>query len=434
VPADDDRSYRPGWLRLAPFLGRPPALTRRQWRVLGLVTIVSLFEQYDVYLFSLNLKHIQADLGIAESQLGLLGSLVRAGAFLALPVTLAADRLGRRRILLFTILGYTLCTGATAFAPDAATFVVFQVVARVFAAAETVIAVVVIAEEFDAGHRGWGIGALGALHACGAGVAAVAFGFVDVLPGGWRTLYAIGLLPLLLVAYLRRALPETGRFDALARGRGGLARAPAIAPALDLVRRHPRRIAILAVAVVGTELAIAPAVFFAPKYLQDVHGWSPASVAALSFGGGAFAIVGNPLAGWLSDRRGRRPVTAAFTLAVALAIVGFYALPGALAPALWVALIFSMMGTHVTLAAYGAELFSTGVRSTASGVREFCKTAGAVSGLALVSALYGVAGSNWTAIALLCVLAALAPLVVLLSFPETSGRELEEIAPEASGP
>jgi hypothetical protein len=52
LPADD-RSYRPRWLRFAPFLGRPPALTRRQWSVLGLVSIVSLFEQYDVYLFSL---------------------------------------------------------------------------------------------------------------------------------------------------------------------------------------------------------------------------------------------------------------------------------------------------------------------------------------------------------------------------------------------
>ena len=185
---DDDRSYRPRWLRLAPFLGRPPALTRRQWRVLGLVSIVSLFEQYDVYLFSLNLKQIQADLAIAESDLGLLGSFVRAGALLALPLTLAADHFGRRRLLLFTILGYTLCTGATAFAPNAATFVVFQFLARVFAAAETVIAIVVIAEEFDAEHRGWGIGALGALHACGAGLAALAFGFVEVLPVGWRAL------------------------------------------------------------------------------------------------------------------------------------------------------------------------------------------------------------------------------------------------------
>ena len=425
---DDDRSYRPRWLRLAPFLGRPPALTRRQWRVLGLVSIVSLFEQYDVYLFSLNLKQIQTDLAIAESDLGLLGSVVRAGALFALPLTLAADHFGRRRMLLFTILGYTLCTGATAFAPNAALFVVFQFLARVFASAETVIAIVVIAEEFDAEHRGWGIGALGALHACGAGVAAAAFGFVDVLPFGWRALYAVGLAPLLVVAYLRRTLPETGRFDALARERSEIRAAPPLAPAVQLVRRYPRRLAMLAVAVVAIEIAMGPATFFAPKYLQDALGWSPAQVALMNFAGGFFAIIGNPVAGWLSDRRGRKPVTVLFTAGVVLAIVCFYSMTGVLTPFLWIPLIFGLMGTQVTLGAYGAELFPTGVRSTASGVREFCKTAGAVTGLALVSVLFGVAGSNWTAIVLLCAVAALAPLIVLAFFPETAGRQLEEIA------
>src|SRR5262245_54452205 len=200
----DEAGYRPVWFRLAPFLGRAPALTRRQWRVLGLVSIVSLFEQYDVYLFALNLKRIQADLAIGESSLGLLGSVVRAGALLAFPIALMADRLGRRRVLLFTILGYTLCTGATALAPDATTFVSCRFLPAGFAASETVIAVVGVAEEFDPANRGWGVGALGALQACGAGVAALAFGFVDRVPFGWRTLFAVGLLPLALVAYLRR--------------------------------------------------------------------------------------------------------------------------------------------------------------------------------------------------------------------------------------
>jgi MFS family permease len=428
---DDDRSYRPRWLRLVPFLGRPPALTRRQWRVLGLVSIVSLFEQYDVYLFSLNLKQIQADLAIPEEDLGLLGSLVRLGALFALPVTLAADRLGRRRILLFTILGYTLCTGATAFAPNAATFVVFQFLARVFAAAESVIAIVVIAEEFDAESRGWGIGALGALHACGAGAAALAFGFVDALPFGWRALYAAGLAPLLVVAYLRRTLPETGRFDALARAeRAELRATPPLAPAVELVHRHPGRLAMLACAVIAVEIAMGPATFFAPKYLQDALGWTPGRVALMNFTGGFIAIIGNPVAGWLSDRRGRRPVTVAFTAGVIAVIACFYTLSGPFVPFLWIGLIFTLMGTQVTLGAYGAEMFPTGVRSTASGVRELCKTAGAVTGLALVSVLYSVAGSNWTAIALLCVVGALSPLIVLAFFPETAGRQLEEIAEE----
>ena len=431
MQAEDDRSYRPRWLRFAPFLGRSPALTRRQWRVLGLVSIVSMFEQYDVVLFSMSLKQVQAELGLPESSLGFLISLVRSGALFSLPLTLAADRFGRRRLLLVTILGYTLCTGATAFAPNASSFVAFQFLARIFAAAEMGIAIVVVAEEFDVEHRGWGLGALGALNACGAGVAGLAFAFVDVLPYGWRALYAIGLGPLLVVAYLRRTLPETGRFDAAARERTGLRAAPPLAPAFDLVRRHPRRIAVLAFAVVAIEIAMGPAISFAPKFLQDVHGWSPGQVAALTIGGGAFAIVGNSLAGWLSDRRGRRPVTVLFTFGVLVAIVGFYELGGAFAPLLWIPFVFGMMGTQVTLGAYGAEMFPTSVRSTASGVREFCRTAGAATGLALVSLLFGVLGSNWTAISVLCLVGAASPLVVLLFFPETARRKLEEIAPDS---
>ena len=59
-------------------------------------------------------------------------------------------------------------------------------------------------------------------------------------------------------------------------------------------------------------------------------------------------------------------------------------------------------------------------------------TIGAVVGLSLVTLLYGVAGSNWNALSLLLLLALIVPLLVL-AFPETAGRTLEEIAPERSG-
>jgi MFS family permease len=323
-----------------------------------------------------------------------------------------------------------MLTGATAVAPDATTFVALQFLARVFASAETAIAVVVIAEEFDPEHRGWGIGALGALHACGAGLAAVMFSFVEVLPFGWRALYAVGLVPLLLVAYLRRTLPETRRFDALELAREPGQRASLVAPVRDLVTRHPQRVAALAFAVVAIEVVMGPSTFFAPKFLQDVHGWSAAQVGLLNAVGGAFAIVGNSFAGWLSDRRGRRPVAIAFAAGFGLVTAAFYSLPGVLAPLMWILLIFGLMGTTVTLQAYGAEMFPTSVRSTASGARELFKTSGAVAGLALVSLLYGFAGSNWQAIVLLCAVGALSPLCVMLAFPETAGRELEEIAKE----
>ena len=102
--AEDDRTSRPAWARLL-FLRRwPPALTRRQWHVLGLVVLASFFEMYDLYLFALTLQQIQADLVIPEASLGLLSSLVRLGALPAGVVTVLADRIGRRRVLLGTIL------------------------------------------------------------------------------------------------------------------------------------------------------------------------------------------------------------------------------------------------------------------------------------------------------------------------------------------
>lgn len=428
---EPDRAYRPAWYRFTPFLGRPPPLTRRQWNLLGLVSLVSMFEQYDVYLFSLNLAHIQRELGIDEGQLGLLGGLVRAGALGAVLVALAADRVGRRRMLLVTVLAYTLLTGATAFAPDATWFVACQMLARVFSSAETLLAVVVIAEEFDPERRGWGIGALGAITSSGAGLAAVLFGFVDLLPWGWRTLYAIGLVPLLVLAWWRRSMPETERFLALERERGeALRSAPALRPVATLVRSYPRRILALGGAVLLLGFATSPAMFFAPKYLQDVHGWTPGWIAALNFGGGFFAVIGNPLAGWLSDRWGRRPITSIFLVLAGLGALGLYAGTGSAVGFLWVLLIFGNMGSEVTLAAYGAEMFPTSQRSTASGVRTFATTLGTVTGLAAVSALFAVLGSNWTALLVVAAGAGVAAALVGLFFPETAGRSLEEIAPE----
>jgi putative MFS transporter len=399
--------------------------------VLGLVAAVSFFETYDMFLFTLNLKQIQADLVVAEADLGLLGSLVRAGALFSLFIAVAADRVGRRRMLLITIVAYTILTGLTAFSPNAETFVGLQFLARAFAVAETILAMVVIVEEFPAEHRGWGVGAAGAIQACGGGFAALLFGFVDVLPYGWRALYLVGLVPLMLVAYWRRTLPETERFRELATHHQERLGANALSPILELGRRYPRRFWALAAAVFMTSVATSSATFFAPKYLQDAHGWSPAAVALMTLVGGAVAILGNPLAGWLSDTRGRRPITAIFAFGVGIAAILLYNASGALLPVLWIVLLFFQLGTGVTEGTYSAEMFPTSHRSTAAGARALTATLGAIVGLAGVSALFPLLGSNWAAISVLAGGCLVVPIIVLAFFPETARRALEDIAPDA---
>jgi len=421
----------PGWYRFTWFLGRPPDLTQRQWQILGLVAGVSFFEQYDLYLFSLNLRQIQADLGIAEGDLGILGSIVRAGAILSIFITLAADRWGRRTMLLFTVLAYTVLTGATAFAPNVEVFVALQFFARAFAVGEVLIAVVVIAEEFPPENRGWGIGALGAIQACGAGLASLMFSMVDVLPFGWRSLYLIGLVPLLLLAYWRRTMPETMLFQTVQIANAQQELNQSLwRPFGQLLRSSPRNLLAICSVLFFFTLGASTAGFFAPKYLQDVHAWSPAGVAILMAAGGAFGIIGNPLAGWLSDRYGRRSVSMCFSTAFVVVALIFYGSLGILVPFLWIGLIFFMMGTEVTAASYGTELFPTRYRSTASGIRGIVATIGAAIGLAAVSGLYVFVESNWIAIMILCCIGIVVPILFFFVFPETAGRRLQDIAPD----
>jgi putative MFS transporter len=418
-------------VRYAPFLGRAPALTRRQWRVLGLVSLVTLFEQYDLSLFSLALKQIQAELAIPEARLGEFGALVRLGALPAFAVAMLADRFGRRRVLLFTIVAYTVLTGATAFAPDARSFVALQFLARVFAVAEVMLAYVVVAEELDPEVRGWGIGALGALAACGSGLALALFATVDVLPFGWRALYLLGFGPLVWLTWMRRTLPETARFEARANvvdAEGALR--SAWRPLVSLLRAYPGRFLAIVSVVFLLNVAENPAGFFGPKYFQEEHGWSPARFAAMGFFGGFLGIFGSAFAGRLSDRHGRRRIAILFLLAHPLFVIGYYQLSGVVLAPLWIGAVFAGIGSGVLLAAFGNELFPTSYRSTAAGARVVMGTLGGVLGLAVESALYRTLESHWTAISLLAAGALLAPLLVAALFPETARRSLEEISPE----
>ncbi len=426
----EDRSFRPSWLDRFRFLGEPPALTRRQWKVLALVSTASFFDQYDAGLFSLALKQIQSDLAMPEESLGLFSSIVMFGSMLAILLTWAADRLGRRRVLMGTIVAYTGLTGATAFSPNAETFVAFQFLARMFITAEYALAIVVIGEELDDDARGWGIGALAALSACGHGLAYFLFAFVDILPMGWRSLYLVGLVPLAMVAWMRRDMAETPYYARLVAARSESGPAGFLAPVRGLIRQYPARFVAIGSIFLLLGLAERAAFFFAPKFLQDVHSFPPAMVGLMGFFGGALGVFANTLAGRWSDRFGRKRTTLVFLSVMPVVVIAFYNAWWGFLPFLWVALLFFGMGSGVLLSMYGVELFPTSYRSTAAGARATLSTLGAVLGLSLESALYVAFGSHGVAISILASLALVAPVIVWLAFPETTGRSLDEISPE----
>jgi putative MFS transporter len=423
----------PWWFRyLFGFVRSPAPLDARQWSLLGLLGLTLLINHYDFALLSLALPQIQAGLAVPEDQLGGVMASVRLGVVPAILLAFLADRAGRRRLLIVTILGFTLCTTATAFARDAAEFATFQFFARMFIAAEEMLAVVVLAEELRAESRGFGIGILSAFGALGFGAAALALALVEMLPFGWRTLYLVGAAPLLWVAWLRRRIPETRRFEAAREARGGeTGLAATLRPLRDLVRLYPRRMLALCAAIIPSALVAITAGGFVSKHLQDAQGWRPGQVTLLYAVAGFLVFVTTVASGSLADRFGRRRVMAVALVLNAVGIAGFYQSSGSSLVAFWVVMTACGVGIDVLFGALGSELFPTSYRSTASGVRAAVGTVAGSAGLWLEGWLYPMAGGHAQAITWMLGLAWIAPLVVLRLLPETARRELEEIAPEA---
>jgi putative MFS transporter len=427
-PAAPRRRRNPWWI--PPFLGRVPAVDDVQLRILGVVSLGLFFENYDLSLLTSALKHIADDLDMTQDRLGFYLGAVRLGGLAAVLLLPLADRVGRRRMFLISVLGMSVCTLATALAQTPAQFVAFQIATRAFLATLAAVGVVMLAEEFPAKHRGWGVGVLGALAASGHGAGALLFAAIDVLPGGWRALYAIGAIPLLLLPMFRREIRETARFQ---RHREQNAEPSSAAPLRSLralARANPARAALIGAAGTITALGAISLFQFASLFVQERHGWEPWHYAVMLMTSGAVGIVGNVAAGWLGDQIGRRRVgLLAFTL-FPIAGIAFYNGPGWVLPLAFVAVVFASSAGDVIIRVFATELFPTSQRGAAAGWLTLLQTLGWIVGLLVVGA-GTAAGFDLPAMVSVVAATLFLPGLLLTWLPETSRRELEETSGEA---
>lgn len=432
IPESETRplvARNPWWI---PFwLGRAPALTPAELRMFGLVVLGTFFESYDISLLSSAVKHITEGLAIREEDRAFVLAAIRFGGFFAFLLMPFADRVGRRRVFLASILGMSVGTLATAFAQSAEHFVVAQILARTFMLMAGAVGIVMIAEELPAEHRGWGIGMLGALGALGHGLGALLFAAVDVLPFGWRALYVVGALPILALPAMRRALRETARFEAHRSRRGAEANGwfAWVRPLIGLVRAQPARAACVGIA--GFSLAFGGiSVFqFASVHVQETHGWAPWQYSTMLFVGGGVGIVGNVVAGRLGDRIGRRIVGFGALALYPVAAIGFYRGPEVALGLCFALIVFTSNAGDVVIRAFASELFPTSQRGASAGWLTLLQTFGFIGGLALVGG--GMTrGLELPAVVAAVSLMVLAAAACVLLLPESRGRELETLSQE----
>ena len=418
---------------------RAPASERPPYRILGLEwprevtpgersSLVAgglgwMLDAMDVMLYSLVLSHLMRDLGMGKGTAGALNSLtLLASAIGGIAFGFVADRVGRTRALMVSILVYSVASGACGLSRTIGQLAICRFILGLGMGGEWTTGAALIAETWRPEHRGKALGLMQSTWAIGE---MLAIGVVAlVLPSfGWRAVFFVGVLPAVIVFWIRRRVPES---EIWLRQRQ-----PTSAGSLRILWRPDlRRNGIVATAMNACAMFGYWGLFtWIPAYLslpveQGGRGLDLMKTTTWLLIMGIGKWLGYAWFGFFADSVGRRRTYVTY-LIVAAALVPLF---GAARTPAWLLLLgplvaFFGTGYFSGFSAIVSELFPTEIRATAMGLtynigRGVSAAAPAVVGL--LADRFGL-GSAF----LLQAAAFFAAALLALALPETKGRRLD---------
>lgn len=399
-----------------PWWSPPETPDARAATAIGSLCALALVFGYIGTLLTQTITFAADEFSASKADQGATLAAVRIGVLGALALTALADRKGRRRVLLACAgLGSTIAA-LSGLAPDIVSLGAAQTLVRGLATAGGVLVVIVAAEEMPAGSRAFAITLISAAGAFGAGLCLMALPLADTSERGWRLVMAAAALLLPVVRLVARHLPESRRYDTK-HAEVGMA-------------GHGRRFWLLAVSALLLSLFTAPASQLLNEFLRDEEGFSGGRIALFSILTNTPGGIGLVVGGRLADTRGRRLVGAVGVIGGTLLTVAMVLLGGW---PMWVLSVgAAIVGAMVVpaLGVYGPELFPTSLRGRANGIIAILGVTGSVIGLTTAGYLSDRWDGLGPALALLSVGPLLMAVLVLVAYPETAHRELEELNPE----
>jgi MFS family permease len=339
-----------------------------------------------------------------------------------------ADRHGRVRVLQLTVLWFAGFTFLSGFTHSFGELLVTRSLQGLGFGGEWAVGSVLIAETIAPQNRGRATGLVQSSWAVGWAGAACAFWGVYAFvppPLAWRILFWSGVLPALVIVYIRRKVVEPGVYLQLRRDTAAAGYPPMAAAHFMAIFRPPLLrttlfASLLSAGMLGAYYAVST---WLPTYLNTERHMSVSGTAAYLLILIVGSFVGYLASAWASDTYGRRRAFVLFAIGGIVAVLAYTRLPADDAVTLWLGfpLGFFNSGIFAGMGAYLAELYPTVVRGSGQG---FSYSAGRALG-AGCPALIGATSAHASladAIGGVTIAAYALVIATALALPETRGR------------
>jgi MFS family permease len=359
-------------------------LSALQWKTGIAAWLGWLFDGLDMHLYTLvAITFVGELLGERKAEAGFYSSWIMAAFLIGWALGggffgVIGDRIGRTRALTLTILTYALFTGLSYFAAAWWHLLILRFVAALGIGGEWAVGASLLAETWPRRWRPWMAAVLQTGVNCGVLLAALAVFVLAELPQ--RTVFLVGVLPALLVLWIRWAVPEPAEWHE-ARQRTG----PDVPGFLDLFRGSVRRITLLSLTVCALALTGHWAFLFWSmqqlRKLPEIQDWSAGDQNRLVSTALMITIVasvaGNFVAALVARVLGYRRAIAILCLGYFASMVGAYGVPREYAALLpWLVLISVFHGVFALFTMYMPPLFPTLLRTSGAG---FCYNFGRIA-------------------------------------------------------
>jgi MFS family permease len=395
-----------------------------QRRVLLAASLGWMLDSMDVMLYALVVPSLKADLHLTSAGAGLIMSATLVCAAIGgMVFGVVADRFGRTRALIGSILVYCVCTGLCGVVQTAAQLAICRMLLGFGMGGEWAAGAALVAETWPDEHRGKALALMQSSWAIGyaSGAAIVAF----VMPHfGWRGVFFAGLLPAVFTIWIRHKVSEPERWVKSGRAMGGM-----VSPAQIFRGRNGRNLTIATIVNAATLFAWWGLFFWVPSYLslptaQGGRGLSIVQTSTWTILMQAGTFLGYISYGFLADRLGRKWVYIGFLFMAAIA-VQFYSHATSATELLWLGPVVGFWGTGYFsgFAVIASELFPTAIRATAMG---FAYNTGRIVSAAAPLLVGKASDQHGMASALgITSISFLGAALLAIAIPETRGKPLE---------